>query len=82
MEYDGALSVNSSIRNSSPPPALKRKRYNQTLSVLTNGSEILDLTKDLEGKLRSTQRGMKKKMLCITWRQEVKIIYWGTIIGG
>ncbi len=58
------------IMNSTLPLSLKRKVYNQCiLPVLTYGSETWHLTKkEQERKLRSTQRGMERKMLCITWK--------------
>ncbi len=50
-------------------PSLKRKVYNQcVLPVLAYSSEAWHLTKEQERKLRNAQRGMERKMLCITWR--------------
>ncbi len=55
--------------NSNFPLSLKRKVYNQCiLPVLTYGSETWRLTKELERKLRSAQRGMERRMLGITLR--------------
>ncbi len=57
------------IMNSNLPISLKRKVYNQCiLPVLMYGSENWRLTKELERKLRSAQRGMERRMLGITWR--------------
>ncbi len=57
------------VMNSNLPLSLKRKVYNHcTLPVLTYGSETWRLTKELERKLRSAQRGMERRMLGITWR--------------
>ncbi len=57
------------VMNSNLPLSLKRKVYNQCiLPVLTYGSETWRLTKELERKLRSAQRGMNRRMLGITWR--------------
>ncbi len=59
------------VMNSNLPLPLKRKVYNQCiLPVLTYGSETWCLTKELERKLRSAQRGMERKMLGITWRDK------------
>ncbi len=59
------------VMNSNFPLSLKRKVYNQCiLPVLTYGSETLRLTKELERKLRSAQRGMKRRMLGITLRDK------------
>ncbi len=59
------------VMNSNLPLSLKRKVYNQCiLQVLKYGSETWRLTKELERKLRSTQRGMERKMLGITWRDK------------
>ncbi len=53
------------------PLSLKRKVYNQCiLPVLTYGSESWRLTKELERKLRSAQRGRERRMLGITWRDK------------
>ncbi len=55
--------------NSNLPLSLKRKVYNQCiLPVLAHGSETWRLTKELERKLRSAQRGMERRMLGITLR--------------
>ncbi len=57
------------VMNSNLPLSLERKVYNQCiLQVLTYGAETWRLTKELERKLRSAQRGMEKRMLGITWR--------------
>ncbi len=57
--------------NSNLPLSLKRKVYNHCiLPVLTYGSETWRLTKELEMKLRSEQRGMERRMLGITWRDK------------
>ncbi len=59
------------IMNSNLPLSLKRKVYNQCiLPVLTYGSETWRVTKELERKLRSPQRGMERRMLGITWRDK------------
>ncbi len=50
------------VMNSNLPLSLKRKVYNQCiLPVLTYGSETWRLTKELERKLRSAQRGMERQ---------------------
>ncbi len=55
------------VRNSNLPLSLKRKVYNHCiLPVLTYGSETWRLTKELERKLRSAQRGMERRMLGTT----------------
>ncbi len=47
------------VMNSNLPVSLKRNVYNQCiLPVLTDWSEAWRLTKELERKLRSAQRGM------------------------
>ncbi len=52
------------VMNRYLPLNLKRKVYNQCiLPVLTYGSETRRLTKKLERKLRSAQRGMERRML-------------------
>ncbi len=57
------------VMNSNLPLSLKRKVYNQCiLPVLMYGAETWRLTKELERKLRSAQRGMERRMLGITWR--------------
>ncbi len=57
------------VMNSNLPLSLKRKVFNHCiLTVLTYGSETWRLTKELERKLRSAQRGMERRMLSITWR--------------
>ncbi len=57
------------VMNSNLPLSLKRKVYTQCiLPDLTYGSETCHLTKELERKLRSAQRGMGRRMLGITWR--------------
>ena len=64
-----AFGKQSSIMKSRLPLSLKRKVYNQCiLPVLTYGSETWSITKNLERKLRSAQRGMERIMLGITWR--------------
>ncbi len=57
------------VMNSNLPLSLNRNVYNQwILPVLTYGSETWRLSKELERKLRSAQRGMERRMLGITWR--------------
>ncbi len=57
------------IMNSNLPLSLKREVYNQCiLPVLTYESETWRLTKELQIKLRSAQRGMERRLLGITWR--------------
>ncbi len=57
------------VMNSNLSLSLKRKVYNQCiLPVLTYGSETWRLTKELERKLKSAQKGMERRMLGITWR--------------
>ncbi len=59
------------VMNSKLALSLKRNVYNQCiLSVITYGSEAWRLTKKLERKLRSAQRGMERRMLGITWRDK------------
>ncbi len=58
------------VMNSNLPPSLKRKVYNQCiLPVLMYGSETC-VTKELERKLRSAQRGMERRMMGIAWREK------------
>ncbi len=55
------------VMNNNLPLSLRRKVYNQCiLPVLTYGAETWRLTKELERKLRSAQRGMERIMLGIT----------------
>ncbi len=55
------------VMNSNLPHSLKTKVYNQCiLPVLTYGLDTWRLTKELERKLRSAQRGMERRMLGIT----------------
>lgn len=50
--------------------------YNQCiLPVLTYGSENWHLTKEIEVKLRSAQRGMDSKMLGVAWRDKKRITF-------
>ena len=57
------------IMKSKLPLSLKRKVFNQqVLPVLTYGSESWSLTKTLERKLRTTQRGMERIMVGVTLR--------------
>ncbi len=64
-----AFGKQNPVMNSNLPFSLKRKVYNQCiLLVLTYGSETWRLTKELERKLRSAQRGTERRMLGITWR--------------
>ncbi len=64
-----AFGKHNLVMNSNLPLSMKRKVYNQCIiPVLTYGLETWRLTKELERKLRSAQRGMKRKMLGITWR--------------
>ncbi len=66
-----AVGKQNIVMNSNLPFSLKRKVYKQCiLLVLTYGSETWRLTKKLETKLRSTQRGMERRMLGITWRDK------------
>ncbi len=68
MEWS-AFGKQNLLMNSNLPLSLKRKAYNQlTLPVLTYGSETWRLTKELEKKRRSAQRGMERRMLGVTWR--------------
>ncbi len=63
------LSVRSLVMNSNLKLTLKRNVYNQRiLQVLPYGSETWRVTKELEKKLRSAQRGMERGMMGITWR--------------
>ncbi len=51
------------VMNSNLSLSLKRKVYNQCiLPVLTYGAETWRLTKELERKLRSAQRGMERRI--------------------
>ncbi len=51
------------VMNSNLPLSLMRNVYNQCiLPVLMYGSETWRLTKELERKLRSAQRGMERRM--------------------
>ncbi len=62
--------------NSNLPLSLKRKVYNQCiLPFLMYGLETLLLTKELERKLRSAQRGMERRMLGITWRDRKRALW-------
>ncbi len=55
--------------NSNLPLSLKRKVYDQCiLPILPYGMETWRLTKELEMKLRTTERAMERRMLGITWR--------------
>ena len=66
-----AFGKQSSIMKSNLPLSLKRKVYNQcVLPVIIYGSETWSITKHLERKLRSAQRGMERIMLGITWRDK------------
>ena len=66
-----AFGKQSSVMKSNLPIALKRKVYNQCiLPVMTYGSETWSLTKELERKLQSAQRGMERIMLGITLRDK------------
>ncbi len=66
------------VRNSNLPLSLKRKGYNQCiLPVLTYGSEPWRLTKELERKLRSAQRGMERRMLGIILRDKKRASWTG-----
>ena len=66
-----AFGKQSSVMKSNLPISLKRKVYNQCiLPVLTYGSETWSLTKVLERKLQSAQRGMERIMFGITWRDK------------
>ncbi len=59
-----ALGKQNLVMNSNLPLSLKRKIYKQCiLPVLTYGLETWRLTKELERKLRSAQRGMERSML-------------------
>ena len=61
------------IMNSNMPLSLKRKVYSQCiLPVLTYGSKTWSLTKELERKLRSAQRGMERKMIGVTLRDRTR----------
>ncbi len=66
-----AFGKQSLVMNSNLPFSLKRKIYNHCiLLILTNGPETWHLTKELERKLRSAQRGMVRRMLGITWKDK------------
>ena len=66
-----AFGKQNSVMKSKLPLSLKRKVYNQCiLPVLTYGSETWSITKGMERKLRSAQRGMERIMLGITWRDK------------
>ena len=61
----------SSIMKSKMPLSLKRRVYNQNvLPVIIYGSETWSVTKRLEQKLRTAQRGMERIMLGITWKDK------------
>ncbi len=63
----GSFGKHSLAMNSSLPLSMKRKVYNLCiLLVLTCRSETWRLTKELERKLKSAQRGMERRMLGIT----------------
>ncbi len=67
----GAFGKQNLVMNSNVPLSLKRKVCDQCiLPVLTYGSETWRLTKELERKLRSAQRGMERRMLGITLRDK------------
>ncbi len=71
-----AIAQQNIVMNISLPLSLKRKVYNQCiLPVLTYGSKTWRLTKKLERKLRSAQRGMKRRMLGITWRDRKRALW-------
>ncbi len=71
-----AFFKHGAIMSTSLPLFLKRKLYNHCiLPVLTYGSETWCLTKDLERKLRRTQRGRERKMLGIM-RRDKKRASW------
>ena len=62
-----AVGKQGNILRGSLPLCLKRKVFNQcVLPVMTYGSETWTLTKPLERKLRSAQRGMERLMLGVT----------------
>ena len=63
------------VMKSNLPLSLKRKLYN--LCILLLVSETCSLTKVLERKLQSVQRGMERIMFSITWRYR-KITSWLT----
>ncbi len=55
------------VMKSNLPLSLKRKVNNECiLPVVTYGSETYRLTKELESKLSSEQRGMERRMLGMT----------------
>ncbi len=64
------------VMNTNLPLSLNGKVYNQCiLPVLTYGSETWRLTKELEKKLRSAQRGMKKRVLAVTRRDRKRALW-------
>ncbi len=68
MEWSG-FCKQGDIMNSYLPLSLKRKVYKQcVVPVLTYDSETWHLTKELEKKQRSAQRGTERKMFGVTWR--------------
>ncbi len=74
-----AFGKQSFLMNRNLPLSLKRKFCNQCIiPVLTYGSESWRLTKKLERKLRTAQRGMVRRMLGITWREKTSIVDQGT----
>ena len=53
--------------------SLRRKMYNQcVIPTMTYGSETWTTTKQLEQKLRTTQRAMERRMLKITIKDRIK----------
>ncbi len=59
------------VTSLSPLLSLKKEVINQcVLLVLTYWSETWHVTKELERKLRSAQRGMERRMTSITWRDK------------
>ncbi len=57
------------VMDSNLPLSLRRKVNNQcSLPILTYGAETWRLTKELERKLKTAQRGMERGMLGVTWR--------------
>ena len=55
------------------PMSLRRKMYNQcVIPTMTYGSETWTTTKQLEQKLRTTQRAMERRMLNITIKDRIK----------
>ncbi len=66
----------SLVMNSDLPLSLKRKVHNQCiLPVLTYEVETWRLTKELERKLRSGQRGMARLMVGITRRDRKRALW-------